>query len=99
MRSKQIEKLVGEYLTVRMTDHDTETVRCLAIKPPTDREIAYGHVSNRVHIRRFLLGGWVDTWVLPRDVLAAAHPSKSVLAMIEYVEKNVGAKPKRRAVA
>lgn len=96
MRSKDLEKLVGSYVKARLGHGETpETVRLLRIAPPTDRELRYGHVSNRIHVRRFLLGGWIDTWVLPRDVVEATDPTPSVLAAIKYVEDNVGEKPKR----
>lgn len=91
MRSTEIEKLVGDYVIARFPDE--ETVRLLSIKPPTQKQLRYGYTSNRVHIRRFLTGGWIDTWVYPRDVVSATEPPAGILRIIEYVEKEVGPKP------
>jgi hypothetical protein len=91
MRAVEIEKLVGEYVTVRFID-GAETVRLLGIRDPDAREVQYGHSSKRVDVRRFLLGGYRDTWVLPRDVLGAAEPDQATLNIIEHVENVVGAK-------
>lgn len=93
MTSKALRALPDNtYVKVRLSTADDETVRLLRVAEPTQDELWHGHTTNRVHIRRFLLGGWVDTWVYPRDVLHVAEPDHRTLAAIEYVEREVGPK-------
>jgi hypothetical protein len=66
----------------------------LGIREPTFERVGYGHTSKEVDVRRFLTGGYLDTWVLPRDVLRATDPNGSLLAIIEHVENVTGPKPK-----
>lgn len=98
MLSRDLEKLdPGTYVLVDMDGSgDLEPVRFRAIRGPNERELRYGSVTNRVEIRRFLVGGWVDSWVYPRDVKGVAEPSAGLLRMISYIEENVGEKPKPR---
>jgi hypothetical protein len=103
MRSKTLEALPdGAYVRVRLSGSgdDLETVRLLRVADPTEDEIRFGHVSKRVHIRRFLVAGWFDTWVLPADVIEApAEPVPSTLRVIAYIESEVGPKPPDRRFA
>jgi hypothetical protein len=95
MTSKALRALPdGSYVLARVSN-DPETVRLRGVREPTERELRHGHSSNRVEIRRFLTGGWLDTWVLPRDVIAATDPPDGILRQIEYVETVVGQKPER----
>ena len=90
MLSKTLKALPdGTYVRVRFLAGE-ETVRLLGVRPPMEKERSYGHSMNRVDVRRFLLGGWRDTWVFPRDVLSVATPDESTLAAIDYVEREVG---------
>lgn len=97
MRSKHLEPLAGRYVRVRLSGgDDLETVRLLRVAEPTEDEIRFGHTSKRVHVRRFLVAGWLDTWVLPADVIEApVDPQASTLRVIEYIESEVGPKPAR----
>lgn len=95
MRSAELRELVGSYVKIRQHDPpfkgaDVETVRLLELREPEAHEVARGASMNRVWVRRFLVGGWVDTWVYPRDVLAVTVPDGGTLAQIEIVERDIG---------
>jgi hypothetical protein len=99
MRSADLKALPdGAYVRARFDGSpEPETVRLLTVAPPDEREVRRGAVSNRVHVRRFLTGGTIDTWVYPRDVIDARQPDAGTLAVIEYLEREVGPKPARPA--
>jgi hypothetical protein len=92
MRTTELQKLpTGTWLEARVS-HEPETVELLGVRPPTEDELSFGHTLNRVEIRRFLTGGWYDTWVYPRDVIGVTEPDARTLAVINYVREHVGEK-------
>ena len=93
MLTKDLRKLPeGSYVLVKFYDEEPETVRLRGVREPSAEELSFGHTSMRIDVRRFLTGGWVDTWVIPRDVVGVAEPDEGVLRIIAYVEENVGEK-------
>lgn len=87
----------GSYVEARLSGGERETVRLLSVKPPTDEERRFGHTSNRVWVRRFLVGGYLDFWLRPMEVLGVTEPSPRVMAFMVAIENEVGAYPREGA--
>jgi hypothetical protein len=94
MTTKALQALPsGSYVSARINARQgLETVRFSHVAPPTSEERRFGRMGNYAHVRRFLVGGYLDIRLDVREVVAPIVPSAGTLANMEMIENEVGPK-------